>query len=78
METEPKTPDLAAELCAELANDGIPAVLTLREAAGISRLHYQTAWEMTQTDDFPAFRRGGRWLVQRSELARWLLDGGTA
>lgn len=63
------------QLSEDLARDGAPVILTLREAANYGRLHYQTAWELTQSQQFPAFKRGGRWLVQRSELARWILNG---
>lgn len=69
-------PDPVAELAAELAADGAAPLLTLREAAHFGRLHYQTAWELAQCHKFPAFKRRGRWLVQRVELARWILKGG--
>jgi hypothetical protein len=75
MKTESNTTSVE-DLAAELAKDGFRAIGTLREAAMAARLHYQTAWEQTQTGNFPAFRRGGRWLVRRAELARWLLRGG--
>ena len=69
-------PHPVEQLAADLAREGAPLLLTLREAAEFARLHYQTAWEQAQCGNFPAFKRGGRWLVRRIELARWLLEGG--
>jgi excisionase family DNA binding protein len=51
-------------------------VITLREAAEYLNCHYGTIYRLVRVGDFPAFRLGGSWRVQRSEIEKWIAGGG--
>lgn len=65
----------AAQIEQELQAAGARALLTLKEAATLARIHYITAWRAVQTRALPHLRRGRRILIRRSELARYLAGG---
>lgn len=60
----------------DLAAEGAPLVVTLREAAAFARRHYQTAWADAQCGRLKAYKNRGRWRVNRRDLAAWMLQPG--
>jgi excisionase family DNA binding protein len=56
---------------------GLPAVLTVDEAAGLLRVNRKTLYELIQRGELPGVRRLGRAIrIHRPTLIRWLADQG--
>ena len=51
-------------------------VLTIVEAAALCRVSTDVLYRLAAEGAVPAMKVGGQWRVVRSELLRWLVDGG--
>ena len=53
-----------------------PEVLTIVEAAALCRVSPAVMYGLAAEGKAPAMKVGGQWRVVRSELLRWLVEGG--
>ncbi|MDG4794593.1 helix-turn-helix domain-containing protein [Micromonospora sp. WMMD1082] len=56
----------------------VSAVYTVTETAEILRLSLGTTYALLRSGDIPALKLGGRWVIPRGRLHRWLDDLPTA
>ena len=50
-------------------------IMTLKEAAGLLRLHFMTVYKLTRKGKIPAKRVGGQWRFSRQRLTEWVREG---
>jgi excisionase family DNA binding protein len=56
----------------------VSAVYTVTETAEILRLSLGTTYALLRSGEIPALKLGGRWVIPRGRLHRWLEDLPTA
>lgn len=47
-------------------------ILTLPEVAGLLKVAEKTVYTMVKRRDIPAFKVGGQWRFQRTDLLSWI------
>ena len=53
-------------------HDGPIRLLTLKETAELLKLSTRTVTGMAQRKELPAFKVGGLWRVNESDLSKWM------
>lgn len=49
-------------------------IMTMKEVADYLKLNEKTAYRLTSEGKLPAFKVGGSWRFQKSEIDQWIKD----
>ncbi|MGW4678788.1 helix-turn-helix domain-containing protein [Micromonospora taraxaci] len=74
----PTTPTEAGGISTGRPAPVVSAVYTVAETAEILRLSLGSTYALVRSGEIPALKLGGRWVIPRGRLHRWLDDLPTA